>query len=168
MGIGFLTHLILDEIYSVDVMDTRIKASFGTALKLFDYRHLGHSAAMAAATVLVFLVTPPTRIFLESITSRTLWVGLNQRLLPQRTNGSAAWRGCSSASPVPSRAPRPTPCPPAPARSPRARSCRLPLSRRLASEAAARDGRLQLCRFASAGQRAHASRLPLCPAPCQN
>ena len=45
--VGFLTHLILDEIYSVDVMDTRIKASFGTALKLVDTKHWGHSAAMA-------------------------------------------------------------------------------------------------------------------------
>ena len=35
LAIGFLTHLILDELYSVDVMDTRIKASFGTALKLY-------------------------------------------------------------------------------------------------------------------------------------
>ena len=83
MGVGYLTHLILDELYAVDVMDTRVKASFGTALKLFDYRHLGHSAAMAVAVVLVFLVTPPSRTFLDSIASRTLWSGLNQRLLPQ-------------------------------------------------------------------------------------
>lgn len=83
MGVGYLTHLILDEIYSVDVMDTRIKASFGTALKLFDYRRLGHSAAMAVAAVLMFMATPPTGRFLEAITSRTLWAGLNQRLLPQ-------------------------------------------------------------------------------------
>ncbi len=46
--IGFLVHLVLDEIYSVDVMDTRVKSSFGTALKLFDRRHPGASAAMAA------------------------------------------------------------------------------------------------------------------------
>jgi hypothetical protein len=83
MGLGFLTHLILDEIYSVDVMDTRLKASFGTALKLFDHRHLGHSAAMAGAIVLVFLVTPPTRIFVENVTSPALWTELHHRLLPQ-------------------------------------------------------------------------------------
>ena len=83
MAIGFLTHLILDELYSVDVMDTRIKASFGTALKLFDYKHLGHSSAMAVAAVLVFLITPPTRIFVENISSPALWTELHQRLLPQ-------------------------------------------------------------------------------------
>jgi len=92
MGVGYLTHLVLDEIYSVDIMDTRIKASFGTALKLFDYRHLGHSTAMAAATVLVFTVAPPTREFVDSIGSRTLWSGLNQRLLPQdKWFGGLAW-----------------------------------------------------------------------------
>jgi membrane-bound metal-dependent hydrolase YbcI (DUF457 family) len=84
MSIGFLTHLILDEIYSVDVMDTRIKASFGTALKLVDSKHWGHSTAMAVATLLVFLVTPPTKIFLENITSRALWTELHHRLLPQQ------------------------------------------------------------------------------------
>jgi hypothetical protein len=83
LAIGFLTHLILDEIYSVDVMDTRIKSSFGTALKLIDHHHLGHSSAMAAATVLVFLATPPTGVFVDNITSRSLWSGLHQRLLPQ-------------------------------------------------------------------------------------
>jgi hypothetical protein len=83
MGVGYLTHLILDEIYSVDVMDTRIKASFGTALKLFDYRHLGHSAAMAVVAGLVYLGTPPLQGFIDTMSSRALWVGLNQRLLPQ-------------------------------------------------------------------------------------
>jgi len=93
MGIGFLTHLILDEIYSVDVMDTRIKASFGTALKLFDHRRPSHSVAVAAATALMFLATPPAGSFLESITSRTLWVGLNQRLLPENNKwfSGMAW-----------------------------------------------------------------------------
>jgi membrane-bound metal-dependent hydrolase YbcI (DUF457 family) len=83
MAIGFLTHLILDEIYSVDVMDTRIKASFGTALKLIDHRRLGHSAAMAVATAIVLYFTPPTGVFVRNITSPTLWTQLHQRLLPQ-------------------------------------------------------------------------------------
>jgi hypothetical protein len=92
LAIGYLTHLVLDELYSVDVMDTRIKASFGTALKLFDHRRLGHSAAMAIATVLVFVFTPPTKVFVESITSPQLWTDLNSRLLPQdRWFGALAW-----------------------------------------------------------------------------
>ena len=39
MFLGYLVHLTLDEMYSVDVMDIRIKSSFGTALKLMDFRH---------------------------------------------------------------------------------------------------------------------------------
>jgi hypothetical protein len=35
---GFLTHLILDEIYSIDVHGVRLKKSFGTALKFYSTR----------------------------------------------------------------------------------------------------------------------------------
>lgn len=79
---GFLTHLVLDEIYSVDIMDTRIKASFGTALKVFDMKHPGHSIAMATAVVLAYLVTPPTRTFVEGMSSKPMWSSLQSRALP--------------------------------------------------------------------------------------
>jgi len=92
MAIGYLTHLTLDEIYSVDVMDTRIKASFGTALKPVDFKHPGQSAAMAVATVLVFLMTPPTKMFIDSVASRGLWTGLQHRLLPQDRWFGVDWR----------------------------------------------------------------------------
>lgn len=82
MMIGFLTHLILDEMYSVDVMDTRIKASFGTALKLFDKRHLTASAAMAASTVAAAMIAPPTTTFVDGMSSKSLWSGLHDRMLP--------------------------------------------------------------------------------------
>lgn len=82
MMIGYLTHLILDELYSVDVMDTRIKASFGTALKLVDSRNWTATAAMAAATVAAAYIAPPTATFLDGVGSRSLWSGLNNRLLP--------------------------------------------------------------------------------------
>lgn len=36
--LGCLIHLLLDELYSVDLVGARIKRSFGTAFKLFDYR----------------------------------------------------------------------------------------------------------------------------------
>jgi hypothetical protein len=82
MFVGYLVHLTLDEIYSVDVMDTRVKSSFGTALKLYDRRHLGASAAMAAAALLAIGLAPSPRPFFDGIASRDMWAGLNQRLLP--------------------------------------------------------------------------------------
>ncbi|MGQ0672083.1 MAG: metal-dependent hydrolase [Hyphomicrobium sp.] len=82
---GYLVHLALDEIYSVDVMDTRVKASFGTAMKLADLRHPGASAAMAAATALAIWAAPPASSFVDGVASRDLWAGLSQRMLPEHT-----------------------------------------------------------------------------------
>ncbi|MBN9246290.1 MAG: metal-dependent hydrolase [Hyphomicrobium sp.] len=82
MFVGYITHLTLDEIYSVDVMDTRIKSSFGTALKLFDRRHIGASFAMAGATAAAIMLAPQTTTFVDGLSSRSMWTGLNQRLLP--------------------------------------------------------------------------------------
>ena len=96
LTIGYLTHLILDEIYSVDVMDTRLKASFGTALKLIDPRHPGATAAMAVATVIAFLLAPPLKTFVDGVTSRSLWSACNIACC-RKTIGSAStggsWRG---------------------------------------------------------------------------
>ena len=36
---GFLTHLLLDEVYSVDLRGIRLKSSFGTALKIIDKKN---------------------------------------------------------------------------------------------------------------------------------
>ena len=90
MFIGYMTHLILDEIYSVDVMDTRIKASFGTAIKLVDRKHWGHTGAMAAATLIAFALTPPSKLFVTNVTSPSLWSSLHAHLLPQ---SGAPWFG---------------------------------------------------------------------------
>ena len=85
MFLGYLVHLTLDEMYSVDVMDIRIKSSFGTALKLMDFRHPTAGAVMAVATVLALWLSPPVKTFVDGLASRDLWAGLNQRLLPQHS-----------------------------------------------------------------------------------
>lgn len=111
--IGFLTHLILDELYSVDVGDIRIKASFGTAMKLVDSNRWSHTAAMAAATALVIMVAPPTQNFVGGITSQPMWVALEKRLLPtdrerwfgvdwaEMTGRLVRWRSAGSADTPP-------------------------------------------------------------------
>jgi membrane-bound metal-dependent hydrolase YbcI (DUF457 family) len=81
--IGYLTHLTLDEIYSVDVMGAHIKKSFGTALKLVDVRHPSASSAMVVAGALLLFIVPSTHTFVEGISSRSLWAGLQQRLMPE-------------------------------------------------------------------------------------
>ena len=81
--IGFITHLLLDEIYSVDVLGNHIKKSFGTALKPVDMRNPAGSVAMAVAAVALLFLTPSITTFYDGITSRPMWTALNQRLLPQ-------------------------------------------------------------------------------------
>lgn len=85
MFIGYLVHLTLDEIYSVDVADRRVKSSFGTALKLFDSRYPYGSAAMAAAFAAALWLAPSPATFVDGLKSRDMWAGLNKRLLPQET-----------------------------------------------------------------------------------
>lgn len=80
---GYLVHLILDEMYSVDFMGNRLKNSFGTALKVIDRRYPVQSAMLAVATILIALITPSTSAFVDHVTSRDMWSGLHQRLLPQ-------------------------------------------------------------------------------------
>jgi hypothetical protein len=81
--IGYLTHLVLDEMYSVDVIGNHIKKSFGTAFRPYDSRNLIGSAAMAAVAVALLFVTPSITTFYDGLTSRPMWASLNARLLPQ-------------------------------------------------------------------------------------
>lgn len=80
--IGYIVHLVLDEAYSVDVLDTRVKSSFGTALKLFDRQNVIASLLMAIAVGGTFFITPPANSFIEVFGTREVWVALNDRLLP--------------------------------------------------------------------------------------
>lgn len=56
---GFVIHLLLDECYSVDLVNGRIKRSFGTAMKLFDYNNWLNSLWMLMAGVALLLLAPP-------------------------------------------------------------------------------------------------------------
>jgi len=56
---GCITHLTLDEIYSVDFMGARIKRSFGSALKLVDTQRILASGAVLFTALLVSIWAPP-------------------------------------------------------------------------------------------------------------
>jgi hypothetical protein len=59
VAVGYLTHLCLDEIASVDLLGNRVKRSFGTALKPFSTSAPAASAGMFLAA-LVLAYTAPT------------------------------------------------------------------------------------------------------------
>ncbi|MFM1813599.1 MAG: hypothetical protein RLZ98_294 [Pseudomonadota bacterium] len=81
--IGYLTHLLLDEFYSVDLMGNRLKRSFGSAFKLVDAKNPGDTTFVAILTAAAFMIAPPSAAFVDGITSKQLWAGLHQRLLPE-------------------------------------------------------------------------------------
>jgi len=60
VAVGFVLHLILDELYSVDFMGARIKRSFGSALKILDLERLTPSCVVLFLTLVVWFWTPDT------------------------------------------------------------------------------------------------------------
>ncbi|MGZ8135867.1 MAG: metal-dependent hydrolase [Methylococcaceae bacterium] len=58
IAVGFIVHLLLDEVYSVDLSNSRMKKSFGTALKLFSYNDIPASVLMLACTLVLFHFAP--------------------------------------------------------------------------------------------------------------
>ncbi len=58
IALGFIVHLLLDEIYSTDLSNLRMKNSFGTALKLFSYKSMTASALMAICTIMLYPIAP--------------------------------------------------------------------------------------------------------------
>ncbi|WP_404414865.1 metal-dependent hydrolase [Marinospirillum sp.] len=58
--LGFILHLLLDELYSVDFEGARLKRSFGSALKIYQKDFIsGSLLALAALTALVWLLPWP-------------------------------------------------------------------------------------------------------------
>jgi hypothetical protein len=90
--IGFIIHLVLDEIYSVDIEGAAIKKSFGTALKPLDFRSWRGSAVMGAALAASLALAPPLRDFHDIVRPPVLFTFLKERLLPKD-----AWFGVQPA-----------------------------------------------------------------------
>lgn len=55
---GFLVHLILDEVYSVNLEGMRLKKSFGTAFKFYDKNNLKGSFILYLFIVVAYFLTP--------------------------------------------------------------------------------------------------------------
>lgn len=80
--LGFILHLLLDEFYSVDFTNRRIKRSFGSALKIVDYRKTFKSALLIGLTFIVWLMTPNETRFWDTITSPQTYQIISTRFLP--------------------------------------------------------------------------------------
>lgn len=63
IGTGYLVHLSLDELYSVDLLGRRMKKSFGTALKLLNSDNLKVSLLMLGLVVALIIYAPPFKSY---------------------------------------------------------------------------------------------------------
>jgi membrane-bound metal-dependent hydrolase YbcI (DUF457 family) len=107
--LGYVIHLILDEIYSVDITGARLKKSFGSALKLYDRHSTSASLLMAGALVATLLVTPPSEEFRRIMRPGQVTQFFRERMFPQNgwfqarmADMTAVPASASTASVVPS------------------------------------------------------------------
>jgi hypothetical protein len=67
MAGGYLVHLVLDEIYAVDLHGRRVKKSFGTALKAWDYHRPVNSGIMAAVVLALLFLAPSPKPLVKAV-----------------------------------------------------------------------------------------------------
>jgi len=79
---GYLVHLILDEIYSINLYGAQMKRSFGTAFKIFAPRSPMASLLLYVALFVFWQFTPDTRTFVATFTSVQFWQHIETRLIP--------------------------------------------------------------------------------------
>ena len=80
--IGYLIHLILDEMYSVNLIGANIKKSFGTALKIISM-DMKTTSLLLLATILVFFMTPSAERFVKTVLSFDTYKSVKVKLLPK-------------------------------------------------------------------------------------
>jgi hypothetical protein len=84
VSIGFITHLLLDECYSVDITGARIKRSFGSALKPFSLKAWWASAVFGVGSVALWHALPSSDRLVSAITA----------LILHPPNWQFAWVSC--------------------------------------------------------------------------
>ena len=77
-----MIHLILDEMYSVDLIGTKIKKSFGTALKIIS-ANMKVTSLLFLATVLAFYMAPSPERFVKTVLSFDTYKSVKVKLLPK-------------------------------------------------------------------------------------
>jgi hypothetical protein len=84
VGLGYVIHLGLDELYSVDLMGASIKKSFGTALKVVSLTNIKATIVLALATVcLLYFATPQYDALLHTFGNWRIYTNIQHKLLPK-------------------------------------------------------------------------------------
>jgi membrane-bound metal-dependent hydrolase YbcI (DUF457 family) len=83
--IGYIVHLLLDELYSVDLGNIRMKKSFGTAFKFFSIQTTFgtiQTIFIYIFLVLLFNKAPNPSVFVETLFTQEAWLTFQDILLP--------------------------------------------------------------------------------------
>ncbi len=91
VALGYATHLVLDELFSVDLLGGRLKRSFGTALKPFG-SDLKATLVMGLLTALLGTTLPNPEILSQLLSRERLVEPVRQKLWPAQGRWFAQWR----------------------------------------------------------------------------
>ena len=83
IGLGYFVHLLLDELYSVNLYGLRTRRSSGSALKFWYRKSPAASIAMYLAALLLYPFTPSLTPLQQAIQQHQVPDRLSERLLPQ-------------------------------------------------------------------------------------
>ncbi len=89
--LGFIVHLLLDELYSVDLFGRQLKRSFGTALKLGSLKNLVGTFNLYLAVIGLGVLAPSPQPFFDKVTDKTHYAQLQARLWPQQRWFADLW-----------------------------------------------------------------------------
>ena len=74
MTLGYIVHLALDELYSVDFTGVRVRRSFGSALKIIDLHRLPASCLLIFIALVAWFWTAPYQVAISQWQERyTHW-----------------------------------------------------------------------------------------------
>lgn len=82
VGFGYLVHLLLDELYSVNLFGTHQRRSLGTAFKLGRLDQIPATLLLYLLLPLAWLATPPAAPFLRVAGDPAIYQQVRHRLLP--------------------------------------------------------------------------------------
>jgi len=85
MSFGYIIHLLLDEIYSVDLANRRLKKSSGTAFKFYKLKtNTDKIQNILIYAFLIFLLynSPDTELVQKALFSKEAWLNFKDVLLP--------------------------------------------------------------------------------------
>jgi hypothetical protein len=80
--LGYIVHLILDELFSVDLLNNTVKRSFGTALKPLSLSNWPTSLLLGALTLALVAILPDTDVIWRRVSDPHTYMHLRAMLLP--------------------------------------------------------------------------------------